>query len=65
MEAGVGEGQVTPLQSTFQMAEVSRPLMSISKICDQGYACLFTKDGAQILDRDRRTVCQFGRSNDL
>ena len=65
MEAAVSQGQVTPVQSTFQVAEVSRPLMSVSKICDQGYACLFTKDGAQILDQDRRTVCQFGRSNGL
>ena len=38
MEAASGEGHVTPVQSTFQVAEVSRPLMSVPKICDQGYA---------------------------
>ena len=65
MEASGDEGHVTPVQSTFQVAEVSMPPMSVSKICDQVYACLFTKDGAQILDQDRRAVCQFGRSNGL
>ena len=39
--------------------------MSASKICDQGYASLFTQDGAQILDPDRLTVCHFGRPNGL
>ena len=60
-----GTRHTTPVQSTFQVAEVSRPLMSVSKICDQAYACLFTNGGAQILDPDRRTVRQFGRSNGL
>ena len=59
MEDSGNAGQVTPVQSTFQVAEVSRPLMSVSKICYKGYAFLFNKDGAQILDQDRRTVCQF------
>ena len=40
-------------------------LMGVSKIYDQGNACLFTKDGPRILDQDRRAVCQFGRSNGL
>ena len=65
MEASTGEGSVNPVQSIFQVAEVSRPLMSVSKICDQGYSCLFTKDSAQILDANQRKVCEFGRSNGL
>ena len=65
MEAAVGNAQVTPVQSTFQVAQVGRPFMSVYKIHDQAYACLFTKDGAQILDQDRRTVCLLGRPNGL
>ena len=60
-----GNGKVNMGLATFQVAEVSRPLMSVSKICDQGYACLFTKDGAQILDSNQRKVCEFGRPNGL
>ena len=63
MEASGNEGHVTLVQSTFKVANFSRPLISVYKICDQGYACLFTRDGAQILDQNRRTVCQFGRPN--
>ncbi|MDE0892833.1 MAG: hypothetical protein OSB14_11675, partial [Planctomycetota bacterium] len=65
MEAPSGDGTQTPVQSTFQIAEVSRPLMSVSKICEQGYACLFTKDGAQILDQEQKTIARFKCANGL
>jgi hypothetical protein len=65
MEAPMVDGAAMPIQSTFQVAEISRPLMSVSKICDQGYTCVFTKDGAQVLGSDRKPVCEFGRSNGL
>ena len=65
MEAAGPDGRPMPVQSTFQVAEINRPLMSVSKICDQGFTCVFTKDGAQILDRHQKSVCQFGRSHGL
>ena len=64
MEARNDE-EVLNVQSTFQVAEVSRPLMSVSKICDQGYSCLFTKEGAKVLDTEGKTVCKFARSEGL
>ena len=65
METTSADGTAMPVQSTFQVAEITRPLMSVSKICDQGYTCVFTKEGAQILDQNQRPVCQFGRAKGL
>jgi hypothetical protein len=65
MEAPMGESAAMTIQSTFQVAEISRPLMSVSKICDQGYTCVFTKDGAQVLDKDQKPVSKFERRSGL
>ena len=65
MEAEAQSGDRPRIQSTFQVAEISRPLMSVSKICDQGYGCLFTKEGAQVLDQEGKEICKFGRSEGL
>ena len=53
------------VRSTFQLAEVSRPLMSVSRICDQGHSCLFTSEGAKVLDSSGNEICRFKRSNGL
>ena len=63
--APAGGDEQTPVQSVFQIAEITRPLMSVSQICDQGYACVFTKDGAEVMDDDRNIVARFERSNGL
>jgi hypothetical protein len=39
----------TPIASTFQVSQISRPLWSVGKICDAGYTVVFKKDGAEIL----------------
>ena len=54
-----------PLESTFQVAEVTRPLMSVGRVCDQGLICLFDKDKAMIQDNNGKTVCQFERKGGL
>ena len=50
LESEVGEC-TRKLQSTFQVAEVTRPLMSVSKICDQGLRCLFDDQEALVVDK--------------
>ena len=65
LESTGPDGRVMPVHSTFQVAEITRPLMSVSKICDQGFSCLFTKDGAQVMDSQQKVVCHFGRANGL
>ena len=36
-------GPQGPMTSTFQVAKVTRPLMSIAKICDRGHSVTFHK----------------------
>ena len=58
-------GRSVPVRSTFQVAEIKRPLMSVAKVCENGNTCVFTKDGAKVLDKDNKTVCKFEKKNGL
>ena len=55
----------TPLRSVFQVAEVTRPLMSVGRVCDQCLDCLFKKEYASIIDEGSREVCRFERVGGL
>ena len=59
------DGSSAPISSTFQVAEVSRPIMSVSRICAQGFTCVFDKEGGRVLDKDRKEVCYFKESQGL
>ena len=55
------------LRSVFQAAEVTRPLWSVGKICDQGVGAHFTarkatisKDGKEVLTFERRSGLYLG-----
>ena len=54
-----------PLQSTFQVAEITRPLLSVGRVCDQGLDCIFRKDEALVCDPDGGVVCRFARAGGL
>ena len=55
LDAGKG-----PLQAIFQVAGITRPLMSVSKICDQGLRCIFDDDKATVTDKKTGSVvCEF------
>ena len=60
LEAPNGCGSLQPLQSTFQSAKVTRPLMSVSQICDHGFTCVFDKERATVMDSDMnpKFVCE-------
>ena len=49
------------ISSTFQIAAVTRPLMSVGKICDEGMSVVFEKNHARVLDKTGREVCRFER----
>ena len=49
------------LQSCYQIAKVTRPLMSVGKICDGGMKLEFTDKTATIKAPDGRAVCVFTR----
>ena len=60
-----GSGGEEALASTFQVASVTRPLWSVSKICDAGYWAKFTAKGATIFDDKDVPVCVFERRGGL
>ena len=51
--------------SIFQVAKVTRPLWSVSKICDQGHWVKFRKQGATAYTEDNVPVCVFERKGGL
>ena len=49
----------------FQVTEITRPLMSASRICDQDMVCVFEKDHSRVLDVDGKIVARFDRDGGL
>ena len=50
------------IQSVFQIAAVTRPLMSVGRICDEGHSILFTATTATVKSGDGSELCKFTRS---
>ena len=63
-EAMVG-GESQPLQSIFQVAKITRPLMSVSRICDEGLRCIFSNEKAEVIDANGIVLCEFQRQGGL
>ena len=49
------------LKTTFQIAKVSRPLMSVGHLCDVGLKVIFDENRARVLDKDDYEACVFER----
>ena len=64
VEAQVG-GQKYPLMSIFRIADITRPLMSVSNICDQGLQCFYTADKAVVRNAKGEDVYKFQRRGGL
>ena len=64
LDAKVGEG-LSSLRSVFQVAEITRPLMSVSRICDQDLDWWFSKKVAKILNQQGGVLAVFGRVGGL
>ena len=54
-----------PLNSIFQDAGVTRPLMSVGRVCDAGMVCTCYKNHASVLAPDGKEVCRFERRGGL
>jgi len=52
-------------KSTFQVAKVTRPLMSIARICDRGHRVVFEKGHASVLNTKGEEICRFARKGNL
>ena len=51
------------MSTTFQVAKVSRPLMSVGRLCDGGFNVLFGKDTADVLAPDKSVILSFERQH--
>ena len=51
------------LQSTFQIAAVTRPLMSVGKICDTGHTVTFSDVMAVVRAKDGSELARLHRVN--
>ena len=49
---------------TFQMADVSRPLNPVGKVCDNNKRVIFGKRGGVIWDMETNELTKFGREPD-
>ena len=50
------------LQSVFQIAAVTRPLMSVGKICDEGHEITFNAVMAVVRHKEGSELCRFHRN---
>ena len=64
-EAPNGQGGAQALRSVFQSARVTRPLMSVSQICDNGFKCIFERDKATVVDENMQPKFVFERRGGL
>ena len=66
MLAPVTDGKHKEVGVTWQVAEVCRPLLSVSKICDQAaHTVTFDAKKAVVRDARGRIVCVFQRKGNL
>jgi len=49
------------VSTMFQVAAVSRPLMSVGRLCDNGMDVFFKKDRADVLSSDGSVILSFER----
>ena len=50
------------IKSVFQIAAVTRPLMSVGKICDEGHSVTFSALMAVVHAQDGAELCRFQRN---
>ena len=65
LAAELGDGSQQLVRSTFQVADLTRPLVSVSRICSQGNKCVFEGDQALVVAQDGETICRFSKEGGL
>ena len=53
------------MSSVFQVAEITPPLMSVSRICDQGMSCVFEKTHARVVNSEGKIVARLERATEV
>ena len=64
LEAFHSGGATEQLASRFEVADLTRPLMSVSQICEQGCQCIFTDTHATVVNREG-TLGRFEKQGQL
>ena len=49
------------VKSTFQVCKVTRPLMSVGRMCDEGHTVTFDKERAIVRNADGKEIARFER----
>ena len=62
---GLGRHEGKDINSTFQVAKVTRPLWSVWRICDEGFEVKFGKEAAVIRTKNGKEVCRVHRKGGL
>ena len=60
-----GKDVMNDATTTFQVADVTRPLLSVGNICEKGNDVLCRDKAAYVLDKQRNVVAQFEKRNGL
>ena len=50
-----------PVKSVFQVSDITKPLMSVGRLCDNGHNVNFTKDGAKVTIKGTNKELFFAR----
>ena len=66
MLAPLEQGEFNEVDVTWQVTDVCRPLLSVSKVCDKGqHTVTFDAKRAIVRDSRGRIVCMFHRKGNL
>ena len=65
LESSTRPGETQQFVSTFQAARITKPLMSVAKICSNGFRCIFDEKQAKIVDTDDNVACIFEKRGGL
>ena len=57
------DGVQRDVSSVFQIAAVTRPLMSVGKICDEGHSITFDAVQAVVREKGGAEICKFHRTH--
>ena len=62
---GLGRHEGKDINSTFQVAKVTRPLWSVGRICDEGFDVKLSKESVVVQTKEGKDVCKFQRKGGL
>ena len=65
LDADNGQGSTAPLAGTFHVADLTRPLMSVTQLFEQGFEIVFKDPHALVINSTGESVCRFQRSGQL